>query len=115
MISSHIFTVFSCYRLLLRDCGKRQDLERQYFIDFGDLIKRDTPAAPLRTASGRTVKRRYSLDVDDLYTVGIKMFTRSHHFSLKMTLDCYCRFINYLRTTNSCMYARCLNKVVILW
>jgi hypothetical protein len=63
------FFFFSCYRLQLSGGRKRQDLVRQYSVDFRKLLRRDSASVPQRTSSGRTVKRRFSQDVEDLYTV----------------------------------------------
>ena len=63
------FSDFSCYRLQLSECRKRQDLVKQYSVDFRTLMKCNSTSAPLRTSSGRTVRRRLSQEDEDLYTV----------------------------------------------
>ena len=65
----NILSDFSCYRLQLSESRERQDLVRQYSIDFRKLMQHDSASTPQRTSSGRTVKRRFTQDVEDLYTV----------------------------------------------
>lgn len=69
---------FSCYRLQLSDCRKQQELVRQYTVDFKELMKRERANSQLlKTSSGRTVKRRFSIEDEDLYTVSIVLDTNS--------------------------------------